>query len=332
MKKIIYRIILFLVLILIIMVFYFDSKFTPAKDNFEWGITFSPRQAEYLGFDWKTVYLDMLNDLKPQKLRLLSHWEMVEPAKDKYDFSIPDMQLIEAQKRGIDVIMVVGLKQPRWPECHQPVWYNDLTIDEKRQALIDYVGKSVEHFKQFDAIKIWQVENEALFSFGPECPQSDKDVLAQEIELVRSLDSRPVMLTDSGELGRWLPTTKLNPDILAPTMYRVVHNPKTGYFKYPLPSMFFRVKAGIVRTFSSVDNFIGSELQAEPWFADDFYHTPLSEQLSLMNQKIFLQNVEYAKKIGFKENYLWGVEWWYWLAKKQGDWGMWSAAKDLLSQ
>lgn len=317
-------------MIIIIMVFYFDSQFAPAKDSLSWGITFSPRQAEYLGFDWKTVYLDMLNDLKPQKLRLLSHWEMIELQKGEYDFTIPDEQLIEAEKRGIEVIMVLGLKQPRWPECHHPAWYNELSKTEKDQALLNYVKQSVDHFKQFQSIKVWQVENEPLFSFGHECPQSDEEILTKEIEIVRKSDDRPVLLTDSGEIGRWLPTAKFNPDIFAPTMYRVVHNPKTGYFKYPLPPIFFRVKAGIVRTFSGVDNFIGSELQAEPWFADDFYRTPLSEQLSLMNQKIFLSNIEYAKKVGFQENYLWGVEWWYWLAKKQGDWGMWNVVKNLL--
>jgi hypothetical protein len=228
--------------------------------------------------------------------------------------------------------MALGLKQPRWPECHHPAWYDDLSETEKQSALLQFVEKSVEHFKKYNAIKIWQVENEALFSFGPQCPQIPKDVLAKELEIVRSLDNRPIMLTDSGELGRWLPTAKMDPDILGPTMYRVVHNPKTGYFKYPLPPMFFRVKAGIVKEFSGVDKFIGSELQAEPWFADDFYRTPLSEQLSLMNQKIFENNIEYAKKAGFSENYLWGVEWWYWLAKEKGDWGMWSAVKDLLKK
>ena len=51
-----------------------------------------------------------------------------------------------------------------------------------------------------------------------------------------------------------------------------------------------------------------------------------------MNQKIFAENVAYAKKVGFQDNYLWGVEWWYWMAKKNNDWGMWTAAKDLLSK
>jgi hypothetical protein len=38
----------------------------------------------------------------------------------------------------------------------------------------------------------------------------------------------------------------------------------------------------------------------------------------------------FAKDVGFTDNYIWGVEWWAWLAQKHGDWGMWVAAKTLL--
>ncbi|MGE5392809.1 MAG: hypothetical protein ACM3NH_03645 [Candidatus Saccharibacteria bacterium] len=308
---------------------YFYLKFKPAT-SFEWGISFSPGHAQYLGFDWKTMYLDMLNDLQPKKLRLVSYWDETEPERGRYDFQTQEEMLIEAGKRDIDVIMVVGQKQPRWPECHHPAWYNALSGPERAQAQLEAVRETVLRLKKYPAIKVWQVENEALFDFGAECPVIDKELFRQEIAAVRALDNRPILLTDSGELGRWVPTAKMKPDILGPTMYRVVHNPKFGYFQYPLPPAFFRIKAGIVEQFTGVDRFLGAELQAEPWFADDMFRTDLTEQYSLMNPKIFRDNVEYARKAGFSENYLWGVEWWYWLAKKQNDWGMWNEAKTLL--
>lgn len=308
---------------------FFSSLFSPAQ-TFEWGITFSPGHARYLGFDWKALYLDMLNDLRPKKLRLVSYWDEIERTRGQYDFQVQEEMLIEAGKRGIDVIMVVGRKQPRWPECHQPAWYNGLAEDEKKSAQLLMVKTTVERLQRYPAIKMWQVENEALFDFGEGCPTIDKELFRAEIDLVRSLDpSRPIVLTDSGELGRWVPTAKMGPDILAPTMYRVVHNPRFGYFSYPFPPSFFHVKAGIVKKFTGVDRFLGAELQAEPWFADDMFKTDLETQYALMNPKIFKDNVEYAKKAGFPENYVWGVEWWYWLARKHGDWGMWNAAKDV---
>jgi hypothetical protein len=50
-----------------------------------------------------------------------------------------------------------------------------------------------------------------------------------------------------------------------------------------------------------------------------------------MNPKVFSQNVAYARSVGFADNYLWGVEWWYWLAKQKNDWGMWQAAKEAIA-
>jgi hypothetical protein len=328
MKKTIYSILGALAGIIILggLVSYF--RFEPAKE-FEWGVTFSNRHAESLGFDWKVMYLDMLNDLKPQKLRLMAYWEDIEPEPQKYDFSIAAQMISEAQKRGIDVILVLGHKQPRWPECHHPGWYNDLSPEQRAEAQLRMVKNAVNYYKQFSAIKIWQVENEALFDFGDNCPQTPKELIAKEMEIVREADPRPILLTDSGELGRWVPVMRLKPDIFGTTMYRVVHSPKLGYFKYPLPPAFFHIKAGLAQMLGGNKNIIGIELQAEPWFDDGIENMDLNTQYALMNPKIFEEYVEYAKSSGFPDNYLWGVEWWYWLAHKHNDWGMWDVAKSL---
>lgn len=318
------------VVALIVACAFFYLQFQPAE-KVNWGVTFSHRYAEYLGLDWKTVYLDMLNDLKPERIRIMAYWEDIEPQPEQYDFSIAAQMLAEAEKRNIDVILVLGHKQPRWPECHHPDWYNDLSSEEKDQAILRMVKNAANYYKQFDSLKIWQVENEALFSFGDNCPQTPIELVKQEIDIVRSIDSRPILLSDSGEFGRWLPTASLKPDIFGSTMYRVVHNPKVGHFKYPLPSAFFRVKAGVLQTFRPVDKIVGVELQAEPWFADDMFQVPLNTQFALMNPVIFKEYTEYAEKVGFEDNYLWGVEWWYWLANKHGDWGMWEEARKLFN-
>ena len=138
------------------------------------------------------------------------------------------------------------------------------------------------------------------------------------------------MVTDSGEKGLWIPTARLGADIFGSTMYRVVNDHRFGYVKYPIPPVYFRIKAGILKVVAKQDRIIGVELQAEPWFSQDLFQTDLSTQLALMNPKIFAQNIDYARRVGFEENYLWGAEWWYWLAKKQRDFGMWATAKELL--
>ena len=35
------------------------------------------------------------------------------------------------------------------------------------------------------------------------------------------------------------------------------------------------------------------------------------------------------KKSGFDEIYLWGVEWWWWLGQKTGDWSYWEYGKQM---
>ncbi len=334
MKKILVVILGVIILLIAGVYWYFASIHRPAE-KFEWGLTFSHSHMQYLGFDWKQAYLDILNDLKPKKIRIMAYWQDVEPEPEKYDFQIAAEMLEEAGKRNVDVILVVGHKQPRWPECHHPDWYEQLSKQERDAAQLRYIKNAVEYYKQFDAIKIWQLENEALFSFGENCPPTEQDLIRKQMEIIRSLDSRPILMTDSGELGRWLPTAKLGPDIFGTTMYRVVHNPKTGYFKYPLPPSFFHFKAGLVKKFSNVEKIIGVELQAEPWFtngADGPATTDLKTQFALMNPKMFREYIGYAKRAGFSENYLWGVEWWYWLAKEKNDWGMWEEARKLFAE
>ena len=48
-----------------------------------------------------------------------------------------------------------------------------------------------------------------------------------------------------------------------------------------------------------------------------------------MNLEQFKKNIEFAKKTGLKEFYLWGAEWWYWMKEKQNKPEIWNEAKKL---
>ncbi len=309
---------------------YFAGRFQPASE-FVWGLNFSTTRARELGFDPYTLYADMITDLKPQEIRLPAYWDEIEPEQNKFDFTQYDRMLDLAAKTNTKVILTLGKKAPRWPECHQPGWLNELNVENQQVAQRRMMTDSVEHFKKYQVITTWQVENEPLFNFGPQCGKIDRGFLKEEIQLVKSLDNRPVLVTDSGELGRWLPAATTGADLFGTTMYRSVHNKYTGYLRYPLPPVFFHIKAGLLNTIRP-QPILGVELQAEPWVAEGILETDINTQKTLMNPKIFEEYVKYAKAAGFGENYLWGVEWWYWMAKTQNDWGMWSAAKNLLNQ
>jgi hypothetical protein len=328
-RKILKTIISLLVFLCIIAAYYY-FQFKPApKANF--GITFSYQYAASLGLDARQVYLDMLDDLKPKKIRLVAYWEDLEPARGKFDFKNMDEMLREAEQRNVEVILALGQKVPRWPECHRPEWAKLLDEQERNKAVIEMLQNAVNHFKSSKAISSWQVENEPYFVFGLDCPKQNKEQLQKEVQTVKNLDHRPVILTASGEQGNWNEMVDSGADIVGVTMYRTVYNDRIGYYKYPIGPWFYRIKAGYLKKNKGKD-VVGVELQAEPWLLSGIFHTDLDQQKSLMNQKIFKDNVEYARKTGFEDNYLWGVEWWYWMAKKQGDFGMWAAAKDLLAE
>ncbi|MBX4187160.1 MAG: beta-galactosidase [Candidatus Doudnabacteria bacterium] len=308
---------------------FFYLQFKPAKDP-SFGITFSDVYAESLGFDPMTVYMDMLTDLKPKKIRLVAYWDQIEKNRGQYDFKRLDEMLTEAQNRKVDVILTLGKKVPRWPECHQPDWYKDLDAAQQQQALLNMITNAVNHVKHYGAIKSWQIENEPYFVFGIDCPKQNQADLLKEVKTVKDLDKRPVILTGSGEQGDWNQLPKAGADIVGVTMYRTVYSDRFGYYKYPIGPWFYRMKAGYLKYFKNKP-VIGVELQTEPWLLSGIFHTDVAQQKTLMNAKVFEANVAYARKAGFQDNYLWGVEWWYWMAKKQNDWGMWAYAKDLLA-
>ncbi len=292
-----------------------------------WGATFSQTYSEELGLDWKETYLEILDNLNLKTLRLIAYWDLIEPKDDEFDFEDLDWQIREAEKRGIDVLLTMGRRTPRWPECRYPKWLVGLREDQIQEKILESLKGVVGHYKDFSNIKAWQIENEPLFELFGMCPPPDKEFLKQEIGLVKSLDDRPIVITDSGELSFWFKASKL-PDILGVTMYRVVYNKFTGYFHWPVPPAFYRIKARLVNRWP--DKIINTELQAEPWSpAGNLIDVPIEKQYKSMDVEQLNKNFEFAQKTGFSEVYIWGVEWWYWL-KTQGDDSMWRAGQYLL--
>lgn len=289
-----------------------------------WGVTFSSSQAEYLGLDWKQAYLAMFDDLGVRAVRLSAYWNDIEREQRKYDFSDLDWQITEASKRNARIILAVGRRLPRWPECHDPEWLREENVEEQ---LFSFVRAVVERYKNNPSIAMWQVENEYFLNFFGECPKRTKESFAKEIALVRSLDSRPILVTDSGELSTWRKPAPFG-DYLGTTMYRVVWNKGIGYWRYTyiLPPAFYRWKAALVG--KPIDRMIGAELQAEPWAPKGLLALTPDEYKKSLDAKQFTTNVDFARRTGIPEHYLWGVEYWYWL-KTQGDSSLWDAAREL---
>jgi hypothetical protein len=300
------------------------------NDNFELGTDFSVKFAKELKIDWQDAYLAMLDDLQVKKIRIHAPWDQIEPSRGEYNFEELDFQIKEASQRDVEIILAIGRRTPRWPECHDPAYIKSLPADFVQDKQFQMMRTVVERYKSFPAIKVWQVENEPLLDVFGECPSSDADLLRREVNYVKSLDnSRPVLVTDSGELGLWIIAANVS-DLFGTTMYRVTYNKWLGYNFYKFPPIFYRLKAQLVGR--DPNTVIVSELQAEPWAEEGILSTPLEEQRKSMDSERLLSHIEFVKKTGFNSAYLWGVEWWYWLANKKSEPEMWNTAKDLFSQ
>ena len=101
------------------------------------------------------------------------------------------------------------------------------------------------------------------------------------------------------------------------------------YVKYPFPPVFYQRKAWLIKKLFNKE-VICVELQAEPWGPVLLYDLPMKEQKKTMDLEQFQKNIEFARKTGLKEFYLWGVEWWYWL-REQGDPSIWETGKEIIN-
>ena len=145
------------------------------------------------------------------------------------------------------------------------------------------------------------------------------------------MDSRPVLISDSGELSIWYWAASRG-DIFGTTMYRYVWSPIIGSYKYPIPPAFFRIKEQMVRLFVGQQKpFIVIEIQGEPWQHLQLYEISINEQLNNLNFDQFKGIIDYAKQTGFSTYYLWGAEWWYSL-KQNGHPEYWEYVKNLNSK
>ena len=279
--------------------------------------------------DWKETYDAILDDLGVRHLRLAAHWPMVEPKAGQYNFTELDYQIARAEEVGATVILGVGRRLPRWPECHIPKWVNPMSEETANEALLKYMEQVVLRYKDSPAVMWWQVENEPfleVFAFE-HCGKLDKDLLDKEIELVKSLDDRPVLITDSGNLGLWYGAYSRG-DVFGTSVYVHLWNPDIGQLRTILPGWFYRVKDNMMAILFGEKPSVLIELSIEPWLIEPITEVPLEVQFSRMDLKKFEEILAYAYETHYETQYLWGAEWWYWLHLQDRS-EMWERGKRL---
>ncbi len=327
------RIIWAILIIMIALVFYFVkvANYYPRKVDLKhrpgfFGVTFSTKFCDELQLDWKETYIATLDELHVKQIRIPVYWDEIEVQEGVYDFSKYDYLIEEGGKRGAKIILSIGRRVPRWPECHNPDWVNHRDDVSVQVATLTTLRTIVNRYKNDSSIEYWQIENEPfLGSFGV-CPSLDENFLKQEFDLVRSLDERKIIITGSGELGSWRRQAAIG-DIFGSTLYRVVYNSTFGYMKYPFPPAYYRLKARMADL--KPERLMVLELQAEPWVPQGKMIYQSKEEIDdTMSLDQFKANLQYSINLNFQRTYIWGVEWWY-FQKKYGNPEYWQIASAL---
>ncbi len=329
-KKILFCLLFFL---LVAYVAYQVFSYRPKPDKIIYGASFNVPYAIELGLDWQESYLAILDDLGVKNLRLAAHWPLVEPERNNYDFSYLDFQLEEALKRNIDVILVLGRRVPRWPECHVPEWATVLQEKEWQAEILDLMELIINRYKDFENISYWQVENEPYLEvFAYEhCGDLDEGFLDSQISLVRGLDlDRPILMTDSGNLGWWSRPYQKG-DAFGTSVYLYFWNPNLGQFRTILPASFYRFKTNWNELRHGKQETFLIELSLEPWLIEPLIETPIEVQFEMMDLNRMNRIIDYAERTRFEKQYLWGAEWWYWLKEEHGMSDKWNFGKELFS-
>ncbi len=296
----------------------------------QYGVTFIPSYAEYYGLDAKDTMQAIIDDLQVKRFRLVSYWEDIEATPGVYDFSKLDWQFTKAEAAGAKVSLAIGLRQPRWPECHMPEWAKNQPKDEWYPQLKHVMQKVVERYKTNPVLDSYQLENEFFLTVFGECTDFSRERLIDEYDFVKSLDSdHPIIISRSNNaLG--IPVGQPTPDEFGISVYKRVWD-KTltkRYFEYPFPAWFYGFLAGAGELVTGKDMII-HELQAESWLPEGFNMrtASLEEQNKSLDATRLKNRFEYGRATGMRTIDLWGAEWWYFRKVKLNDPSLWNVAE-----
>ncbi len=298
------------------------------------GVTFIPSYAEYLGVDPEQTLGAIINDLGVRQFRLVSYWNQIETSPGQYDFSQLDWQFAVIEMAGGKVSLAVGLRQPRWPECHAPAFYDTKQPRQQWQPQLEkFMSEVVTRYKNSPALVSYQLENEFFNKFG-QCYNFDRLRLAEEKALLKKLDPKhQVIISRSNNYAGFALRGPLG-DINGISLYRRVWDATLTkrYQTYPFPSWHYAALAGVQKALKDQESII-HELQMEPWPPNgkNIRDVDLKEQDHTFDAARFQSTLAFAKQTGIRQIDLWGAEYWYYRWKVLGDDSVWQEAQKSFS-
>jgi hypothetical protein len=296
----------------------------------QFGVSFIPDYAQSLGLDPKQTF-DALLNINVKEFRLTSYWSDIEPNPGQYDFSMLDWEFSQAEAHHAKIILTLGLRQPRWPECHPPNWINTAEpTSEWQPQLEQFMQTVVNRYKSSPSLEYYQLENEYFLQGFGTCNNFSRSRFISEDNLVKSLDPHHEIIIGRSNNFLGMPVGKPQPNIIGVSVYQRVWdaNLTHRYLEYPWPAWYYSFMAESQKIFTGHDMII-TEMQAEAWPPNGKSITQISlnEQNKSMNPKILKQRFDYSKATHVSHVEMWGAEYWYYRAVKLHDPSLWNVAK-----
>jgi hypothetical protein len=298
--------------------------------NLEIGTTFIKINAEHLGLDWRSAYKEILNDVGIKQIRIPIFWDQLERAPGKFDWADLDWQMQEAAKANAQVMLVVGHRVPRYPECYAPNWTKGLDDAAFKRSLFTMTETVVKHYHDHPALSAWQVENEPLAKilgkiWGDGTCREIGHLVREEVRSVRRwADGRsdgrriPTVVTYANApwfVSQLRQTLTFESDVVAMTLFNKL------YFRSPVFTGYIEMfKLGPIATLrlayqrslivKNQQELWIAEMQAEPWGPEGPYRfDDPADAAVTMNPARLRQTWDYAVNGGASRIYLWGIEW-----------------------
>lgn len=297
------------------------------------GVSFIPDYAQSLGVEPQPA-MDGLLDIGVKHFRLVSYWSDAEQTPGHYDFSQLDWQFRKAEAHHAKITLSLGLRQPRWPECHIPDWAAKEPQKQWQPQLERYVRTVVDRYKHSPALDSYQIENEYFlkgFGICETIPGSmDRQRLIAEYNLVRRADSRHKIIINRSNNALGWQVGQPQPDEFGISVYKRVWNTVVHrYAEYPFPAWYYGFVAGWQKIMTGRDMVI-HELQAEAWAPNgkSLQEISLAEQNKSLNARRLEDRFGYGEATGMREIYLWGSEYWYYRLVVLHDPSLWNVARE----
>jgi hypothetical protein len=242
--------------------------YTESSQPFVMGVSFDPDYAQSLGINPEQTMKALLN-IGVRQFRINSYWNDIEPAPNQYNFSQLDWEFQLAQAYHAKIVLVVGLRQPRWPECHPPSWINTDQPESNWQPQIEsFMTKVINRYKNSPSLVSYQLENEYFLKGFGTCSNYtfSRERLISEDNLLKRLDPKHYIIIPRSNNAIGWPTGQPQSNTYSISIYRRVWDARWThrYFEYPWPGWYYGFVAGIEKLVFG-HNMVVGELQAEAW-------------------------------------------------------------------